>query len=425
MHLKRIESAIIFSFLRSETNLLFLFLTSLVLILGSGCNNNPVKPAGKNADSNPDEQKSRFNIRTGLIYRNPKPHVFSKQAYFPSVAVLRNGEMIATFAIGEAFESANSDTYIVRSVDMGDTWSEPLRLLKSDEKALFSNYARIASLPDGSVIANIIRSHRESHPLEGLANPENIGFVPTDLMVTRSNDAGITWDEPQMIKPPLTGPSFEMCSPVVPLSDGRLLWPTSTWRGWDGYCPNGMKMVALISHDNGRTWPEYFDVMNKSSEKIIFWEGKIAELSGGLLLAVAWAYNEGSGKDLPDQYSLSRDGGKTWTSPASTGIMGETMAFATKPDGKIIAVYRRMDKPGLWISQARIEGDRWINENEIPLWGVQEKNLTNKSDNMVQDFNELRFGAPCIIILPDKTVFVAFWCYEKMVSNIRWFKLNV
>ena len=101
------------------------------------------------------------------------------------------------------------------------------------------------------------------------------------------------------------------------------------------------------------------------------------------------------------------------------------MAVATSPEGEILSVYRRMDKPGLWFTIARIEGDRWINEKDIPLWGAQELRLTNKSDNMVQDFNELKFGAPCITILPDKTVFIAFWCYEKMVSNIRWFKLSV
>jgi sialidase-1 len=397
----------------------------IMLLSGSGCHNKSEKAPKKDAVINPVTDLSRYNIRTGLIYRNPKPHVFSKQAYFPSVAVLGNGEMLASFAIGEAFEAANSDTYIVRSKDMGETWSEPERFLKKDKNTLVSNYARIAAMPDGSVIANVIRSHRESHPEDGLANPVNIGFVPTDLMLVRSKDFGKTWEEPELLTPPLAGPSFEMCSPIVHLSNGRWLWPTSTWRGWDGYCPNGMKMGVLVSSDNGKTWPEFIDVMNRSNEKIIFWESKIVELSEGVLLAAAWAYDEGQGKDLPDQYTLSHDGGKTWMVPASTNIMGETMAITRTPDGKVLSVYRRMDKPGLWITIVRIEGDKWINEDEIPLWGVQEKSLTDKSDNMVKDFNELKFGAPCITILPDKTVYIAFWCYEKMVSNIRWFKLNI
>jgi hypothetical protein len=379
----------------------------------------------KNDKGRADYDLSRYNIRTGLIYRNPKPHVFSKQAYFPSVVVMENSEMLATFAIGEAFEAANSDTYLSRSKDLGETWSDPVRLLKRDEKALVSNYARIAAVPGGMVVSNVVRSHRESYPEEGLANPGNLGFVPTDLLIVRTKDNGITWDDPLLVKPPLVGPSFEMCSPLVPLSDGRWLWPTSTWRGWDGYCPEGMKMVALISHDQGLSWPEYMTVMDRNKEKIIFWESKIIERMPGKLLAVAWAYDEKNGKDLPNQFSVSSDGGKTWSVPASTGIMGETMAIAALPGDKVIAVYRRMDRPGLWITIVRVENDKWINEKDIPLWGVMEKSLTDKSDNMVQDFNELKFGAPCITILPDKTAYIAFWCYEKMVSNIRWFKVDI
>jgi hypothetical protein len=105
--------------------------------------------------------------------------------------------------------------------------------------------------------------------------------------------------------------------------------------------------------------------------------------------------------------------------------MGETMAIAELPHGRILAAYRRMDKAGLWMTVVRMEGDQWVNEKEIPLWGVKDTRLTDKSDNMVADFNELKFGAPCITVLPDETIFVAFWCYEKMVSNIRWFKVSL
>jgi sialidase-1 len=369
--------------------------------------------------------RPNINMRSGIIYRNPKAHVFSKQAYFPSVVFFDSGEMLASFVIGEAFESADSDVYVARSKDMGDTWSAPVRLLKEPKNPLISNYARLARMADGSVVANVVSSHREEHPDEGLANAVNIGFVPTDLRIVSSTDSGNTWQDHAVINPPLIGPSFELCSPLVELSDGRWLWPTSTWRGWDGYCPNGMKMVALVSHDHGNSWPEYFDVMNRSEDNIIFWEGKIIELSRNRLLAVAWAYDEKKGKDLPNQYTISKDGGKSWMPAASTNILGETMSITRLPNGNVLAVYRRMDKPGLWLTVARIDGDQWINDTDIPLWGVQEEGLSSKSANMVTDFNELKFGAPCITILPDKSVYIAFWCYEKMVSNIRWFKLTL
>ena len=111
--------------------------------------------------------------------------------------------------------------------------------------------------------------------------------------------------------------------------------------------------------------------------------------------------------------------------PTSTAIHGQTMAIAELPDGRLLTVYRRTDKPGLWATASNIENDIWINEKDYALWGAQETSLLNRSDNMVQDFNELKFGGPCITILPDNSIYIAFWCYEKMISNIRWLKLTI
>jgi hypothetical protein len=84
-----------------------------------------------------------------------------------------------------------------------------------------------------------------------------------------------------------------------------------------------------------------------------------------------------------------------------------------------------MDETGLWANLSHLEGDDWINDHSTPLWGTQTAGLTQRSTNMAQNFQALRFGAPCLIRLPDGLIFVAFWCYEDYVSNIRWFKLRV
>ena len=81
-----------------------------------------------------------------------------------------------------------------------------------------------------------------------------------------------------------------------------------------------------------------------------------------------------------------------------------------------------MDKTGLW---ANLEGDRWVNDAATPLWGADFEGLTGRSQNMSQNFHALRFGAPCIVALPDGALFVAFWCYEECISVARWFKLRV
>jgi len=358
--------------------------------------------------------------------------VHSVHAYFPSVVSLANGELLCSLVLGEAFEAPNCHTHVASSRDSGVTWQLAGPLCASTRGRLTSDTARITALPDGRVVAFMIRADRAQHPEEGLANPETLGFVPTETLLVWSHDWGRTWQEPRTLRPPLVGPEFEMCCPIVPLSDGRWLLPTSTWCGWDGDCPNGMRMVAFVSHDQGQSWPEYRDVMVDPAGCVIYWESKIAELppegareGGARLLAVAWGYDRVAGKDVPNQYALSHDGGQTWTAPRSTGLQGQTLTPHVLDDGRVLCIYRRTDRPGLWANLSHLAGDEWVNDLSQPLWGANARGLMGASENMAENFQVLRFGAPSSTRLQDGTIFVAFWCYEDCVSVIRWFKLQI
>jgi len=377
------------------------------------------------AESTGDSPPIFSDIETGLLFRNPQPHLKSVHAYFPSVVALPDGDWLASYMLGEAFEAVDTRVHLSRSMDQGLTW-QPEGLLATDlEGRLVSESGRLTVTPEGDVIALLHRHDRSKHPHEGLANPENMGFVPTDFAISRSSDGGRTWSTPENLDPPLVGPSFELCCPITPLSDGRWLLPTSTWRGWEGDLPNGDRMLAFISHDRGATWPSYVDVMRDERPDMMFWESKIVELSDGRLLAVAWVYDHAESRDLQNHYALSGDGGKTWTKPASTGLLGQTMTPLVLPGDQILVVYRRIDQPGLWGQLAHLEGDQWVNDDAQPLWGHGSLGLTGADDSMVANFQTLRFGAPCMMRCEEDRVFVAFWCYEDCVSVIRWFKFRV
>ncbi len=365
------------------------------------------------------------NLKTGLIYRNPKPHVHSVHAYFPSVVRMDNGELLTTLILGEAFESADCRTYLARSRDNGETWQMEGCVYPGTKDRLTSDSSRITALPGGEVVIFMVRHDRTGHSDDGLTNPETIGFVPTEILLLRSDDYGHSWKGPAALVPPLEGPSFELCCPITLLRDGRLILPTQTWPGWDGRCPNGIRMVAFVSHDRAGTWPEYMDVMYEPGGKVFFWESKVVEFSDGRLMAVAWVYDDVVHQDRTNHYAISKDGGKTWTKPVSTGLTGQTLTPFLLDDNRILSVYRRIDKPGLWANLSHLEGDVWVNDSCEPLWGNQVSGLTASSENMSHNFNVLRFGAPCITRLSDGTIFTAFWCYEDCVSVIRWFKFSV
>ena len=364
-------------------------------------------------------------LDTGLVYRNPTPHVHSVQATFPSAVTMDNGEMLCSLVLGEAFEAPNARAHVARSTDGGRTWALEGPICPLPARRITSDAARIAADPGGEVVAMVTRADRTARPHEGLANPTTLGFAPTEVLLVRSRDYGRTWQPPRRIRPPLEGPEFEICCPIVPLSDGRWLYPTSTWCDWDGRWPSGKRMVAFVSRDRGRTWPEHLDVMVDPRQRIRYWESKIAELPDGRLLAVAWAYDETAGRDLPNQYAVSADGGHSWTRPRSMGLRGQTLTPYVLPDGRVLIVYRRMDEPGLWAVSGRLRGSRWTNVGTAPLWGARTAGLTGRSRNMAHNFSVLRLGAPCLCRTPDGTLFLAFWCTEDTVLSIRWMTLRV
>ncbi len=352
------------------------------------------------------------------------PHVRSLHAYFPSLVRFADGEMAATVRLGQAMQSHDLRTYVSRSLDGGETWTLENLIYPGKTEIPTTDSARISLSPDGELLSFMIRQHRQRQN-EGLNNPATGGYVEQDLMIARSRDRGHTWTGPALFEPPLDGPCFEICTPITMLSNGTWLLSTSTWQGWDGHCPNGIRTLAFVSHDKGATWPTYVDTMINLADEITFWESKMIELRDGRLLIAAWAYDRKNKKDLPNQYVISTDGGKAFSQPRSMGLLGQTLTPIELSDGRFLSVFRRMDKQGLWAVVSRLDGDNWVHEEELGLWGVAGSSLVSTTGNMVTNFARLQFGAPCLVDMGDGTVHISFWAVEDCQAVVRWIKLKV
>ena len=64
------------------------------------------------------------------------------------------------------------------------------------------------------------------------------------------------------------------------------------------------------------------------------------------VLAVAWKHDPQAGENLPTPYTISNDGGLTFSPPRPTGLRGQTCKLLRLRDGRILSVYRRDDHPG-------------------------------------------------------------------------------
>lgn len=361
-------------------------------------------------------------VNTGLIYRNPKPHLVSRHAYFPSLAVLPDGRIFAGFDLGSAFESLDVRSHHAISSDQGVTWSEPQATPLPPLDGPFSCTCRFGISPDG-ILVGIGALWDRSREGEGLANADTGGFVETFPFLIRGDGHSLDWEKPEWIKTPLSGP-FEICSPVFFGPDGDWLWPASTWKDWDGHAPHGLQAIVMRSGDRGVSWPSWQPVMDGHADGIIHWEIKLAAFSDGRILAVCWTHDSRVGRDLPIHYALSEDGGRSFGPARSTGLTGQTCMPVILPDGRILAFYRRTDQPGLWAQWSEIRGGGWVNHEAVALWGgaVHASAVGNRP--MTGQMSALRFGLPTAKLLPDGSLLAAFWCVEDGVSVIRYFKIR-
>lgn len=368
-----------------------------------------------------NNMKNSISIEsTGLIHESTNPELDSVEITFPSLVQLNKNELLAT--VDMKFESPplNRKTVSMKSIDDGETWHLEKPIL-SQNIPLTTHSIRTSKISDGTLIGLGILDHIHD-PEIGVLNQETFGRVPNEFFIVRSTNQGDSWSDPKYINPPLIGPSWEICHPILELNDGRWLLPTATWRGWNGDNPSGDQADVFISDDLGETWPSFGRSFDGRKTLLTYWEQSLIQLKDNRLLAVCWVYDMKTGTTYPNQYSISKNRGQDFCNPMDTGFHAQTCKVIQLQDEKLLCVYRRHDKPGLWASLSVLENDQWINLTQIPLWQGADSGMYGKSANV---FGTLKFGYPSIQELPSGKVLLLFWCIEKDSTNVRWIKLNL
>jgi hypothetical protein len=372
-----------------------------------------------------ESRMSAIDVRsTGIVYRNPHPNVRSLHAYFPSVVEVQPGEILVSFDRGSAMENRDVRSFLTRSTDGGETWSEPVIIGEpEDPDGTISTSCRMSRAPDGTLYG-LFTLFRRNHPDDGLANLATDGFVRTEFALSTSPDGGSTWSPMRKLLLPMDWSAFETCSPIVSLDFERYLLPTAIWKNWEGDSSPGMKALCFLSGDSGRTWTRAVEVMDDWGNGIAHWEQKQVRLGDGRILAVCWTYDFTNKQSLRNRFAFSSDEGESYGPFHESPLHGETCTPFAMEDNRVLLVYRRTDERGLWAHLCRFEGDDWTTLEETPLWGSERVSYTTDSRNTFEHLATLKFGYPQMVGLADGDIFVVFWCVEDGVSNIRWIRLG-
>ncbi len=358
---------------------------------------------------------------TGRVWENPRPELRARHAWHPSLVSLPAGGLLCSFDLGQAPESHDYRTFVSISSDGAATWSEPAAIPLPEHPSRPSTCTlRLSALADGTLIGFGAR-HWRDEPDAGLINHPGLGFTAMELVTIRSADGGRSWAQAEMLDVPLVGPAFEICHSVVELRDGRWLAPTSTWPGWDGAAPSGMRAVALVSQDRGRSWSDWLTVFDGWHDRIASWEQSLVELPDGRLVATCWRVELDSGATLPTVLALSADG-RSFAAPREVGIAGQTTKIALLSDGRLLAVYRRDGVGGIWACVLGHADGGWRPAEQLCLWSGD--SLAASGRSIGHELSALRCGYPSIAVLGDDAM-VAFWCREDCQGVIRWARLDL
>lgn len=281
---------------------------------------------------------------------------------FPVLAVAPSGVIVAVLRGGAGHLGPGGRIEIIRSRDAGASWSPPVVVADSD---------RDDRNPALGVTANgtlVLAYHRQgSYGEDGLYQP---GRGPVEVMVTRSTDAGLTWDEPF----PLGVNEMTEGSPfgkIVELDDGTLVLHVYVYgtkaepggfRSQSGV-PDGSYLVR--SHDDGKSWGEPSLISEGMDETglLVLPDGQmLAVMRGTVAGGALWS-------------SHSSDGGRTWTEPVQvTEDRQHPADLALLSDGSVLVSYGNRTPPYRIEGRVSNDGGHTWRPNVLalsaPLYGV-------------------------------------------------------
>ena len=365
----------------------------------------------------------------GVLYRNPSPGYRAECAFQPNTVALGNQELVCFCRMGQAFYSADGRIGIVRSVDGGVSWrKEPLVWDGNEDPRPYSYAAPHGTLlRDGSLLMVASRTDR-SDPDQPMYNPVTGGMVGSEKVLFRSRDGGRTWSRPEILDLPQDGGVVDAPSQIIELNDGRLFLACEVWKSWDDARPLHIRGFCVFSDDGGSTWGDRVDPPSAGDSERMYSHSRYAARLDGRIMALQWTQSIGQAADYDLHFTVSDQTARKWSMPRSTGIVGQTSWTADLGGGRIAAVYTRREgmNPGIMVTLSEDDGISWDHHGEIQVWDAvgQEFLGVTRKPQYPQSHDNIAFGKPNLVRLPDGSLIAGWWCTQACVTHCRYAKLT-
>ena len=256
---------------------------------------------------------------------------------FPVLALEPGGIIVAALRGGAGHIGIEGRMDVIRSFDGGTTWTPPSVVADSESD---DRNPAFGVTDKGTLILSYHRqgNYNEQGAYTGRqGDPDRI-----ETMVTRSHNAGRSWEAPY----PLGSVALSAGSPygkIVQMVDGTLLLPiygppvrsllpeakseTFSDRSWS---------YVIQSHDDGRTWEEPLVIATGMNET-----GLMVLPDGGILAVMR---SEDGHQGLHATHS--EDGGHTWSAPVQVTSPAQHPAdLIALSNGDILLAYGNRNPP--------------------------------------------------------------------------------
>jgi hypothetical protein len=257
--------------------------------------------------------------------------------------------------VGDASQTGSA-VLVSRSADGGDSWSEPVTLVRNIGDAdvapfYFNDKESITADPFDSNYVYAVWDRLQKPGESESANSENAFSFRGDTMFARTTDGGQTWEPARTIytRTKLTG---TIGNQIAVLPNGTLVDIFDFLQGSGRNVP-GFDIQVMRSSDHGSTWSGPIEVAPERAVRVSDPDtGHSVRAGGGLPdiavdlnraspgygnLYAAWGDSFGSDKTKGKPHSTivftqSKDGGVTWSPLVRIDKSGDGQAFTPSVD---------------------------------------------------------------------------------------------
>jgi hypothetical protein len=249
--------------------------------------------------------------------------------YFPSAVRTGDGRVVVVWREGLGHVRSVGRIVLAESAD-GVEWSEPRVIVDSlyDDRD-----PMLVELANGELLLSWFQIDWSVRP-----------YVCPGVLVARSTDGGVSWDEPVAVGSGMVQETEEVWhrfrsghivahGQILELPDGDLLAPVY------GVFPGDACHSASVvrSTDGGRTWPAHTEVVLGRQPDREYVEPVLTLLSGGQVVALLRTDEEA-------ELVRSDDNGLTWSDPEPCGLHAASADTLTLSDGAVLIAYGDVSK---------------------------------------------------------------------------------